>query len=183
MRQTKEGVRPYCTCNAGFTGNDCSTPVTCTNDKCGVTRVCNNEGRCVCEAGKTGDTCTTTTTCKEFKLFLKYSKERKPIAAADVKIIIAALGGVDAATLTVLTQFKELKKSLETLYGNTTSSSAHPLMLILPNLMTHSRTIWLLHLSLLLKILPLLEALLPLPFWLLWESPLLLCWLLCKLCE
>jgi hypothetical protein len=102
MNQTKDGVRAFCTCKPGYTGDRCATPTTCTKDTCGTIRVCSNEGRCVCPAGTSGDDCTTTTTCRTFKLFLKFPRDKKPLDGDSVLIVVAALGGVDASTLTVV---------------------------------------------------------------------------------
>jgi hypothetical protein len=100
MTNTATGVRPFCQCTKGRYGPNCELEATCTTSSCPTSRICNNEGRCVCPAGFSGDSCTATTTCKLFQLFLKFGN-RDPISADNLLIVVAALGGVDASTLTV----------------------------------------------------------------------------------
>jgi len=100
MTNTAVGVRPFCQCAKGRNGPTCAVTSTCNKDTCGANRICNNEGRCVCAAGLSGDSCTATTTCRLFKLFLKFGN-KQPIDADTLLVVVAALGGVDASTLTV----------------------------------------------------------------------------------
>jgi len=64
VRYVSSNVRPFCECDAGWTGPDCSRPVTDHTCTCPnlVHSTCTNDGSCVCAAGYQGDACDVPTT-------------------------------------------------------------------------------------------------------------------------